>query len=555
MQGALGRGSVVALLGVVVAASCSSSDHDFAEGKGGTGGGGSSGLTGASGEPAAAGGNEGGNAGSGATKPIGGGGAPIEGGAGGENPSVLSVVSISPNDATTAVERTVPIEVTFSAPVDAKSVVAASFSVVGPAGAVLGKLSIDGAKATFTPDAPWSLLADYTVKLSKAIAAVDASPIDGAHTYTFETRDGVFGKAVRLSTTGGVNLSMTGNRAGHAAVFWQTDEATSTVEAAIYDPNAAKWGPATKLEADDVNTYTSPRLALNEKGEAFANFYGPANALTWNRFTAGKWGSAKLEPARTVGSGALADDGTAMLIWAATAGAGYDLVAASLSPANKWSATATIQAKATTWGIQRYGAGFMAFQTRQPGGEVYSNIVDPKTGWGAAKPISTTSTNYVFFDANGAAAVFVYNDPKGRIRAAVYDGTAWATTDLGPVAGGTCASAGSNGHLAAWLYQKNAYAARYDLKTGWADPIKLGATNAEDFGPAASVDASGNALAAWPNGSTIDWRRSVAGSADWSDVQQIKDQDPGIVYSRVDSAGDVMIVWSNPLGIWASRFE
>ena len=38
-------------------------------------------------------------------------------------------------------------------------------------------------------------------------------------------------------------------------------------------------------------------------------------------------------------------------------------------------------------------------------------------------------------------------------------------------------------------------------------------------------------------------------------MQEIKDQDPTYLYSTIDSFGNVMLVWSNALGVWASRFE
>jgi hypothetical protein len=71
------------------------------------------------------------------------------------------------------------------------------------------------------------------------------------------------------------------------------------------------------------------------------------------------------------------------------------------------------------------------------------------------------------------------------------------------------------------------------------------------------VDDSGNALAVWAEGNGISWRRSPSGSRDWLDAQHIKDQDPsyGGVYAAGDAAGEVVIVWANPLGLWASRFE
>ena len=73
--------------------------------------------------------------------------------------------------------------------------------------------------------------------------------------------------------------------------------------------------------------------------------------------------------------------------------------------------------------------------------------------------------------------------------------------------------------------------------------------------PAAEVDDAGNALAAWPDGTNVTWRRFGHSTADWAEPQPIEDQDPYFLYSAVDASGNVMLVWTNPLGVWASRFE
>jgi hypothetical protein len=44
-------------------------------------------------------------------------------------------------------------------------------------------------------------------------------------------------------------------------------------------------------------------------------------------------------------------------------------------------------------------------------------------------------------------------------------------------------------------------------------------------------------------------------SRDFGEPQQIEDQDAVDVDSTIDASGNVMLVWSNPLGVWATRFE
>jgi hypothetical protein len=75
------------------------------------------------------------------------------------------------------------------------------------------------------------------------------------------------------------------------------------------------------------------------------------------------------------------------------------------------------------------------------------------------------------------------------------------------------------------------------------------------YGPGVTMDAAGNALVVWPNGSDVVWRRSAHGSGEWAATQRIEDQDPYYVTAKADAAGNVMVAWGNALGLWASRFE
>jgi hypothetical protein len=480
-------------------------------------------------------------------------GAPNQAGLGGH--AELRIVSTAPTDAANGVERDAVIEVSFSAVIDDASITDKTFTLAGPSGPVEGDLNVDGETVTFTPAAPLALFADYTLDLSAAIAAVDSSELGVAHHVAFRTRDGVFRKPERLTTLKGVNLQVTGNRAGWVAVHFSDGGNPASSYAILFDPATQAWGKVTGLESDSGNDYSFTSLALNENGEAFA-ITGNLVAA-WNRAMAGKWGSASTTGIAETRSCALADDGTAMTVWTELVGSESRLFAASLSADGEWSATATLQQKSRTWGVARFGSGFLVLQAREPSTEVFSQVFDRNGGWRSAEPItpSGVGANYVSLSTAAQTALFTWNDPNGRMQASVLDGTSWSSEDLGPVAGGTSSAVAPNGALATWIYQKTAYAARHDAKAGWTDPVKLGATTAEDFGPGAAIDDAGNALAVWPDGGAVTWRRSSHHSLVWLDPEQIKDQDPGVIFSSGDAMGDVVVVWDNPLGVWASRFE
>jgi hypothetical protein len=232
--------------------------------------------------------------------------------------------------------------------------------------------------------------------------------------------------------------------------------------------------------------------------------------------------------------------------------------AQSLSPENKWSAVETLRSGARIVSIKRFGSGFLAFHQVESDHAVYSNSYNAKQGWSTATLVAPLANSFgPGIATSDTAALLVGMDTNDMATAAVFNGTSWANETLAPASGGIHAAVGDRGHAAAWYTQNTAYASRYDLKLGWEAPAKLGATTTEYSGPGLEIDAAGNAFAAWPNGSNVVWRRSAHSSVGWAEPKQIEDQDPTeVVYSSVNpSSGEVMLVWRNPLGVWATRFE
>ena len=480
--------------------------------------------------------------------------APNEDSGGGDTQgAALLVLSTTPSDGAAGVERDVAIEVTFSVELDPDSVTPSNFTVVGSNGVVPGKLEVSGDTVTFKADAAWSLMADYTIEISPQVTGSDGSELDGAYRYGFQTRDGAFGAPERVSTVSNIELGLTGNASGSVAVSWRTP-VTAIAEAAIYDPVSARWGVSSALDTDTSHTYDSPCLALNEPGDAFAALAGSAG-LWRNRYNGGKWGAAKPEGSdKSYPFCALADDGTAMMTWLEYVGSETNVLAASLSTQDVWSQPTVLQTNAKTWVVRRSGAGLLAIIERAANGGVYSIYFDPKTGAGEPKLIKTGAINVVNLETFDSSALFTWN-VESLVEASLFDGHAWTTKELGPGAGGTGLGLGASGHIVVWYNQSNTYAARYDLRAGWGDPVQLGATTSTYPGPAGGIDPAGNAIAAWPSGSDVAWRRSVHGAEKWAAIQRIPNQDPNVVSARVDDAGDVMLVWVNALGVWASRFE
>jgi len=463
----------------------------------------------------------------------------------------LTILSVSPEDGADAVERDAPVQVTFSAPVDADSVTAETFKVSGPRGAITGKLRVTDAVVSFKPDAPWALLTDYSVEITTSIMASDEKPLEHATKCSFQSRDGVFRKPERLAAIPANLGALRGNAAGHVVAQW-TDRLTPVSSfAATLDPRTGKWSAVTRLE--NFESGYGVNLDINADGDIL----GVSSAGAWIRRTGDSWSALKTTGIALGRWCVLADDGSAMTFGEDSVGGDHRVFAAAISPDDKWSPIVTLGTKARAWTFERYGNGYIAIYSKEPDYRVFYRTFNDGA-WAAEKPLtpSATPANYIGIDSRDGSVLFTWVDPKNRMQASLFDGTAWTTQDLGPAAGGTYASLGSTGAIAAWIDNMSSYLAVYDPASGWADPVRLGTTSPSAYALVAKVDSSGNVLAAWPEGGHhITWRRLVHGATDWSEPDQLKDQDPNWLTSTIDAAGNVMLVWDNPLGVWATRFE
>ncbi len=238
-------------------------------------------------------------------------------------------------------------------------------------------------------------------------------------------------------------------------------------------------------------------------------------------------------------------------------GAEWLTTAQAISADNSLGADATLLANARAWAVLPYRDGFLAFFTSVAEARMLSRTYEQGT-WKPSKPITPigAAPNYVSFAARDDAAVVTWQNAASKMSAAVFDGTSWSATELAPVQEGASPAVGPKRHIAVWYTQGAAYAALYEVATGWDDPTKLGPTTGTSWGPGVAVDDVGNALSAWANESEIAWRRYSDASRQWGPIQSLEDQDPtGAISLHASTTGDVMLIWQNELGVWASRFE
>jgi hypothetical protein len=89
--------------------------------------------------------------------------------------NALTIESVTPADQALGVERDALVQVVFSDEVEATTVDGDSFRILGARGLVPGMIEVGGAVVSFTPEAPWDLLAEYTVELSTALVGTSGA--------------------------------------------------------------------------------------------------------------------------------------------------------------------------------------------------------------------------------------------------------------------------------------------------------------------------------------------------------------------------------------------
>ncbi len=99
-----------------------------------------------------------------------------------------TVTARTPAENATAVAVNTNITATFSEPVAAATVTTTSFTVTPAGGSpIAGVVTLNGAVATFNPDADLAFGTVYTVRLATTITDVDGMPVAAEITWTFTT--------------------------------------------------------------------------------------------------------------------------------------------------------------------------------------------------------------------------------------------------------------------------------------------------------------------------------------------------------------------------------
>jgi hypothetical protein len=207
-----------------------------------------------------------------------------------------TVVSTVPLPGAVNVAENTTVTATFSAPMDATTITASTFTLTGPGTtAVTGSVSYAGNTATFTPAAALAVSTLYTATITTGAKDPTGAPLAASHAWTFTTApppavtatdpaNGATNVPLNQKVTATFNIPMTASTITAAGTFTlaATTGGAAVAGTVTYDSasNTAIFAPTAALAASTQYTATVTTAAKSAQANAL-----PANYV-WS-FTTG----------------------------------------------------------------------------------------------------------------------------------------------------------------------------------------------------------------------------------------------------------------------------
>jgi hypothetical protein len=489
------------------------------------------------------------------------------------------------------VDGAVNIRVEFSEPIAPDSLSDSAFVVELAGDEVMGSLDTDGNRVTFTPDAPLSLLGEYTITLTPELTDLAGNPLDGApYEWTFRMKDGSFGESAALGEGYGAQVAIDSN--GNAFVVWPQASATglwvvvndrttdgfsepvplelaaqpTDLQVGVIGPGqilaawvesarvrastftrAGGWTEPTSIDAGAHDSAFYLNLATHEDGYAAAVWRSDVNGSPTTRYVMGTrftrsdgFSAAQVTSNTTLSLSTpivtIAPNGTATVFCTE-----YDnqteWVWLRTRSGASWSSAIPLETVArkdpnnsnTTLSVSQRALA------ADRNGRVLVAYTLYKSGAGANPPIET---RYVRSAANGTFGTPVdFGDRRGALL-------------LTGVANGDALAVFSNG------VADGLHTVRYTTANGW--------TSLNDFAGVAAqggayidlgADLLGNGLLVWNLYDHTRWSRFVPGTgAEWAEEQTLADGG-GPVAVAVSTRGPGIAAWAASGTVSAARFD
>ncbi|HLU07932.1 MAG TPA: Ig-like domain-containing protein [Woeseiaceae bacterium] len=518
----------------------------------------------------------------------------------------LAVTGAAPADGDQDVSRTVEPLLTFSAGIDAGTVVADAITLASDAGPVDVTFDVTGAQVALTPDAVLLPLTEYTLTITTDVLGSDGERMLDPVTIMFKTRDAMWHPDIPIDagtgTANGVEVAFDAD--GNALALWQQAGAGGTGIWWNYYTAGTGWGTATELETYGANEFAgSPQVGFHGDGEAVAVWTLEDSVLDiasvrGSRYVPGAgWEPPDFiedETGNVFGAVDLAvsASGMAAATWVQDDGGQMNVWANRYSAGSGWGDAEIIDdtddvVDYPRVAINHDGSILVVWQVRDPGNfnwDVVARRYPAGGNWEAPDILSDGTfeavTPRVVLDDEGNGLV-IWEQGLG-LDAAIHasrftEAGNWTEPEELSVSGAIddpeLAIDPFGNAIAVWEQQESVngtlellpYAARHTSSDGWDEPRAIGHRTA--FWPKVALDASGNAIAAWyeidlnlpPSDAYSVWGNRFTVDNGWTAPEQIGSNGgligTGMPNIAVDPSGDAFAAWTRSGEVRVNRFE
>jgi hypothetical protein len=209
----------------------------------------------------------------------------------GEDSARPTIVSVAPGDGDENVERDIAVTITFSEPIDERSITETSILLAGPEGDVVGTLRVDGNVVSFLPSRKLWLLGDYSLTVGETVADLSGNTLHEGTRVGFRIRDGRWSEPKwPFGANAPMGVSQFQRNALGDIVLGMVSATPNVLYGATYRAAEDEWSGAAELKRDAY--FPIFGVGIDIAGRAVASW---SDSVThgWLRTTGGAdWGDA-----------------------------------------------------------------------------------------------------------------------------------------------------------------------------------------------------------------------------------------------------------------------
>ena len=503
-----------------------------------------------------------------------------------------TVTTVSPASGSANIEPSASVTASFSERMLSSTINTGSFTL-SDGSSVAATVDFNSATniATLIPDQNMHLLSTYNATLNTAVSDLSGNGLASAFSWSFTIRDGSWTTDTSLSPNNiyAEHAQIAADSEGNAIAVWQqTDGTTDNIYASRYTSDNG-WSTPELVESSTYNTNGNPVVAMDVSGNAMVLWTqsdGSARSLWSNRYLVGSgWGTPELVESILPPVGdpdvynfrlAINSSGNAFAVWGLNSNTKNSIwsnqyvVGSGLGTPELLETNDTESASNPRIAIDNTGNAVAVWS--QYDGSRYNNWANSYTagsGWGSAELVESStysaSQPEVAMDQAGSAIVVfsLYDGSRDNVYANHYVfGSGWGTPELietddtDSASGPRIAFDADGNAIAAWEQGdgsvSNIWANRYIAGSGWGTPELVESSGTVDtHNVSLSVDANGNAIAAWEqydytiNRYSIWANRYITGSG-WASEAPLETDDSGDAQSVqvvISGLGTAFAVW------------